>query len=144
MEPLYFWIRLLVGVLTLSVRSSFAFPPEDYPQHARLQSALDTKPAAHEERKAPADERRPVNTVRLTCHPDSLEVIIKADMFGVGAPVHGDELRLGVEHNDFCRAAASSGDEYRIIAGLVDCGTKHWVTVEFVASRPKCVIGSPS
>lgn len=96
----------------------------------------------HEERKAPADERRPVSTVRLTCHPDSLEIIIEADMFGVGAPVHGDELRLGVEHNDFCRAAASSGDEYRIIAGLVDCGTKHWVTVEFVATWPKCIIGS--
>ncbi|TKS91862.1 Zona pellucida sperm-binding protein 3 [Collichthys lucidus] len=49
-------------------------------------------------------------------------------MFGVGAPVNADELRLGVEHSDFCRATWSSGDEYRIIAGLLDCGTKHWMS----------------
>eukprot|EP00064_Thunnus_orientalis_P014963 superscaffoldBa00002691_g15011 len=49
-------------------------------------------------------------------------------MFEVGAPVNGDELRLGVEYNEFCRATASSGDEYRIVVGLLDCGTKHWMT----------------
>lgn len=121
MEAMYFWINLLVGLLTLSVRPSFAFPPKH-------QGPQDTKAAVHEELKAPAEGGERVNTVRVTCHPDSLEIIIKADMFGVGAPVGGDELRLGVEHNDFCRATASSGDEYRIIVGLVDCGTKHWVT----------------
>lgn len=82
----------------------------------------------HEELKAPAEERERVKTVMVTCHPDSVEITIKADMFGVGVLVHGDELRLGVEEDDYCRAPASSGEEYRIIVGLEDCGTKHWVT----------------
>lgn len=81
-----------------------------------------------------------MNTVRVACHPDSLEVIIKADIFGIGAPVRADELHLGVEHSDFCRAAASSGDEYRIIVGLVDCGTRHWVMVKPIAIKTKSVI----
>lgn len=135
METSWFRINLLVGFLTLSARSSFAFPPKQPPQHALLPGAQDAKPAVHQHQTAPADERERVNTVRLTCHPDSLEIVIKADMFGVGIPVQGDELRLGVERSDFCRAAASSGDEYRIIAGLVDCGTKHWVSVELVADQ---------
>lgn len=139
MEASYFWINLLVGLLTLSVRPSFAFPPKHHTQHALLQGPQD-KATVHEELKAPAEGGERVNTVRVTCHPDSLEIIIKADMFGVGAPVRGDELRLGVEHNDFCSATASSGDEYIIIVGLVDCGTKHWVTVKSVEIETKCII----
>uniref|UniRef100_A0A8C2WZS8 Zona pellucida sperm-binding protein 3 n=1 Tax=Cyclopterus lumpus TaxID=8103 RepID=A0A8C2WZS8_CYCLU len=72
--------------------------------------------------KAPAEEQEQENTVGVTCHPDSLEIIIKADMFEVGAHVNGDDLRLGVEHNDYCRATTSSRDEYRILVGLMDCG----------------------
>ncbi|KAF3846453.1 hypothetical protein F7725_003531 [Dissostichus mawsoni] len=74
-------------------------------------------------------EPQQVNTIRVTCHPDSLEIVIKADMFAVGAPVDADEIRLGVEtNNQYCRATASSADEYSISVGLVECGTRHWVT----------------
>uniref|UniRef100_A0A3Q2G9Z0 Zona pellucida sperm-binding protein 3 n=1 Tax=Cyprinodon variegatus TaxID=28743 RepID=A0A3Q2G9Z0_CYPVA len=69
-----------------------------------------------------------VNTVSVMCHPDSMEVVITADMFAVGAPVDSRELRLGVEDNELCRAKATSAEEYRIVAGLDDCGTKHWMT----------------
>ncbi|XP_042360810.1 zona pellucida sperm-binding protein 3-like [Plectropomus leopardus] len=120
MEPLCFWLNLL---LALCVRSSFAFPPKHYTEHASLQT-----PQIAGSSKAPSEAREQVNTVRVTCHPDSLEILIKADMFGVGALVNSEELRLGVEHSDYCRATASSGDEYRIIVGLMDCGTKHWMT----------------
>lgn len=121
MELLYFWVNLL-GLI--SIRSSFAFVPQHYTQHVQT-----TGSSKHpEQQKALAEEREQVNTVRVTCHPDSLEIVINADLFGVGAPVDADELRLGVEHNDYCRATASSGDEYRIIVGLVYCGTKHWIT----------------
>ncbi|XP_041868534.1 zona pellucida sperm-binding protein 3-like [Melanotaenia boesemani] len=68
-----------------------------------------------------------VNTVSVICHPDSLEVVIQADMFAVGAPVHSSELRLGVEYNKLCMAKAS-GDVYRILVRLEDCGTRHWMT----------------
>lgn len=127
METLFFWVNLLIG---LGVRSAFAFPPKHYRQHALLQGPQISK--GTQQQKAPAEGREQVNTVRVTCHPDSLEIVIKADMFGVGAPVDSDDLRLGVEHNDYCRATASSRDEYAIFVGLMDCGTKHWVMVNLL------------
>ncbi|KAF0032613.1 zona pellucida sperm-binding protein 3 [Scophthalmus maximus] len=121
MEPLYFAL-LLSGVC---VHSSFAFPPARYAQHALSQRPQHGVPG---QQKAPGEEREQVNTVRVTCHPDSLEVTVEADLFGIGAPVKSEELRLGVEHNVYCSAAASSADQYKILVGLTDCGTKHWMT----------------
>ncbi|XP_075936960.1 zona pellucida sperm-binding protein 3-like [Anarhichas minor] len=126
MKTLCFWVSLLVGIC---FRSSFAFPFKDSTRHGLFERPQTTGSSQHTpQQKAPAEDREQVNTVQLTCHPDSLEIIIKADLFGVGAPVNSDELRLGVEHDDYCRATTSSGDEYRILVGLVDCGTKHWMT----------------
>nr|XP_046270058.1 zona pellucida sperm-binding protein 3-like [Scatophagus argus] len=138
METLYFWVNLLAGLLLsgICMRSSFAFPPEHYTQHALPQRPQVAK-------HTPAEGREQVNTISVTCHPDSLEIIIKADMFGVGAPVNGDDLRLGVEHSDFCRATASSDDEYRILVGLGDCSTKHWMTEDSLVYT-NLLIYSPS
>uniref|UniRef100_A0A3P8SKR3 Zona pellucida sperm-binding protein 3 n=1 Tax=Amphiprion percula TaxID=161767 RepID=A0A3P8SKR3_AMPPE len=119
METLCFGVNLLVG-LFLSGICAVAFPPTHIAQHAPFQRAQQSKPSEQ--------QKQQVNTVSVTCHPDSLEITIKADMFAVGAPVNSEELRLGVDHSDSCRAAASSEDEYRIVVGLVDCGTKHWMT----------------
>uniref|UniRef100_A0A8C2WJC7 Zona pellucida sperm-binding protein 3 n=1 Tax=Cyclopterus lumpus TaxID=8103 RepID=A0A8C2WJC7_CYCLU len=99
MKTLCFLVHLLVG---LCFRSYFAFPPQYYTQHASIQSPQITGSSQNTlQEKAPGEEQEQENTVRVTCHPDSLEIIIKADMFGVGAPVNGIELRLGVEHNDY-------------------------------------------
>ncbi len=134
METWCFSNNLLVGLLLsgIFVRSSFGFPPRHFTQHALPQRPQLRKHTVQQQQQQqlPSEAREQVNTVSVTCHPDSLEIVIKADLFGVGAPVDGDELRLGVEHNDFCRATASSGEEYRIIVGLLDCGTKHWVTLK--------------
>ncbi|XP_056262909.1 zona pellucida sperm-binding protein 3-like [Pseudoliparis swirei] len=126
MKTLCFLVHLLVG---LCFRSYSAFPPKNYTQHASIQSPQITGSSQHTlQAKDPSEKQEQVNTVRVTCHPDSLEIIIQADMFEVGAPVNGDELRLGVELNDYCRATSSSEDEYRILVGLVDCGTKQRMT----------------
>ncbi|XP_056263516.1 zona pellucida sperm-binding protein 3-like [Pseudoliparis swirei] len=126
MKTSCFLVLLLVG---LCFRSYFAFPPKGYTQHASIQSPQFTRSSQHTlQAKDPSEEPEQVNTVRVTCHPDSLEIIIQADMFEVGAPVNGAELRLGVELNDHCRATMSSEDEYRILVGLVDCGTKQRMT----------------
>ncbi|KAJ4932420.1 hypothetical protein JOQ06_010843 [Pogonophryne albipinna] len=125
MEAFHFQVILLVG---LCVSSSFAFPPT---QDASFQSLANTgrSEIGQQQQKSPAEEPQQVNTIRVTCHPDSLEIVIKADMFAVGAPVDGDEIRLGVEtNNQYCRATVSSADEYSISVGLVECGTRHWVT----------------
>ncbi|KAI4800583.1 hypothetical protein KUCAC02_009577 [Chaenocephalus aceratus] len=125
MDAFHVQVILLVG---LCVSSSFVFPPT---KDALFQSLANTgrSELGQQQQKSPAEEPQQVNTVRVTCHPDSLEIVIKADMFAVGAPVDGDELRLGVEtNNQYCRATASSADEYSISVGLVECGTRHWVT----------------
>nr|XP_033934558.1 zona pellucida sperm-binding protein 3-like [Pseudochaenichthys georgianus] len=125
MEAFHFQVILLVG---LCVSSSFAFLPT---QDASFQSLANTgrSEIGQQQQKSPAEEPQQVNTIRVTCHSDSLEIVIKADMFAVGAPVNGDEIRLGVEtNNQYCRATASSADEYSISVGLVECGTRHWVT----------------
>lgn len=86
------------------------------------------KPAAkHEVQKAAQDVAERLKTIRVICHPDLLEVVILADMFGIGAPVNPFELQLGVTDHDYCKATEYSSDEYRIIVGLMDCGTKHLV-----------------
>lgn len=126
-------MELLVFALLWSgacVLSSLAFPPPQHVgQNAILQKVLLNRrySSKAEQQKTQSVKREQVNTVRVTCHPDSLEIVIKADMFGVGAPVNSDELRLGVEENNFCKATVTSGEEYAIVVGLTDCGTKHWV-----------------
>ncbi|KAM6913368.1 zona pellucida sperm-binding protein 3-like [Lycodopsis pacificus] len=126
MKTWCFGVSLLVAIC---FRSCFAFPFKHSTQHGLFESPQTTRSSQHTPlQKAPAEEPEQVTTVRVTCHPDSLEIIIKADLFGVGFPVNGDELRLGVEQDDYCRATTSSGDEYRILVGLMDCGTKHWMT----------------
>ncbi|XP_053194400.1 zona pellucida sperm-binding protein 3-like [Scomber japonicus] len=131
MESLFFEVKLLV-VLFLSgiyVRSSFGFKEYASIQSPQFKESRSSKhPVQQQHHKVPTEEREKVNTISVTCHPDSLEILIKADMFEVGAPVNVDELRLGVEYNEICRATASSRDEYRIVVGLLDCGTKHWMT----------------
>ncbi|KAI4822369.1 hypothetical protein KUCAC02_007921, partial [Chaenocephalus aceratus] len=126
MEAFNFQVILLVE---LCVSSSFALPSTRYTQDASFQSLANTGRSEIGQQNSPAEEPHQVNTIRVTCHPDSLEIVIKADMFAVGAPVDGDEIRLGVEtNNQYCRATASSADEYSISVGLVECGTRRWVT----------------
>lgn len=137
------WVYLFVGLFLsgICVQSSFAFPSKHHHrryalhQIPQLTQSLSSRHITHKEEKSPSEEQEKVQTVRVTCLPDSLEIVIKADMFGVGAPVDSGELRLGVEDDDYCRATASSEDEYRIAVGLVDCGTKHWVKVNLVCFR---------
>lgn len=124
MELLHLWINLIIGSLTWSVSLSFVqrgkmphIPSQGHPRVA----------AKHEGQKAAQDVAERLKTVRVICHPDLLEVVILADMFGIGAPVNPFELQLGVNDQDYCKATEYSTDEYRIIVGLMDCGTKHLV-----------------
>ncbi|KAM9789876.1 zona pellucida sperm-binding protein 3-like [Neosynchiropus ocellatus] len=65
--------------------------------------------------------------VTVTCHPNSLEVVIQADMFDNGLLVRGKHLRLGsgsAEEAGPCGAAASGPRQFSITAPLTQCGTK--------------------
>ncbi|KAM6965900.1 zona pellucida sperm-binding protein 3-like [Tautogolabrus adspersus] len=128
METFNLWVNLILGLLLseIGLSPSSAFPPTQ--QHAAPQRPQITESSKHTAQKSPSEAPQRVHTVRVSCYPDSLEIIIKADMFGVGAPVNSGDIRLGVEQDGYCTAAVSSGDEYRILVGLVECGTRHWMT----------------
>ncbi|XP_029945152.1 zona pellucida sperm-binding protein 3-like [Salarias fasciatus] len=127
MEMVLFWANILLGLLLsgICVRQSLALPPH-HSQYASLQRPQHTQRTTTEE---PPKALEQVNTISVACYPDLLEIAIKADLFAVGAPVNSNEIRLGVDEDDYyCRATVSSEDEYKIVAGLMDCGTKHWMT----------------
>ncbi|XP_017277272.1 zona pellucida sperm-binding protein 3-like [Kryptolebias marmoratus] len=129
------WLRICVLIGFFLSCSSLAFPKTYFPERAASlprpqppQGPSRSGAKQQQQQQQPQQELEKVNTVTVICHPDSLEVVIAADMFAVGAPVDSRELHLGVENNEFCRAEAASPEEYRIVVGLDDCGTKHWMT----------------
>ncbi|XP_047445652.1 zona pellucida sperm-binding protein 3-like [Mugil cephalus] len=65
--------------------------------------------------------------VVVKCHPDSMEVVVQADMFDTGLRVDGRHLRLGlgaVSEGSDCGAVPSGEEEFTIHVWLVDCGSK--------------------
>lgn len=126
MALLRLWINLFIWVLTWSVSLSFAPRPRE--KLPNIPSQGHQRLAAKHEAQKVAVER--LKTIRVVCHPDMLEVVILADMFGIGAPVNPFEIQLGVNDHDYCKATEYSPDEYRIVVGLMDCGTKYLVRTE--------------
>ncbi|XP_034047264.1 zona pellucida sperm-binding protein 3-like [Thalassophryne amazonica] len=127
MATLNFWLSLHFGAFLLFPCLISTLLPS---QHAfRGPPQLAGGVQQHEKESAAGEGREQVNTVSVVCYPDALEVTVKPDMYANGIPVNADDLQLGVEPNKFCKAAPSAGG-YRIIAGLHDCGTKHWMTEE--------------
>nr|XP_046263324.1 zona pellucida sperm-binding protein 3-like [Scatophagus argus] len=71
--------------------------------------------------------------VVVSCHPDSMEVVVQADMFDQGLQVDGRHLRLGSEslrERGACAAVPLEEEKFVIRAHLMDCGTKHSSTKE--------------
>ncbi|KAM4727990.1 zona pellucida sperm-binding protein 3-like [Anableps anableps] len=65
--------------------------------------------------------------VVVKCHPDSMEVVVQADMFDTGLKVDGEHLQLGSnspKEGAECGAVQSREEEFTILALLTDCGTK--------------------
>ncbi|XP_044222864.1 zona pellucida sperm-binding protein 3-like [Thunnus albacares] len=116
------WIIVLLTVSTL-IESSLVYSrgpssaanphlPSRTIQPQRQQSAeFSTRP-------------RPV---LVKCHPDSMEVVVQADIFNTGLVLDGNHLRLGsdsVREGSACIAVPSGEAEFTIHAHLTDCGTK--------------------
>lgn len=129
MAPSCLRMNLLVWLLTGSVGWSSAVPPYHF-------GGTDSGKSVGEGQPPSEEQREQVKTVTVSCHPNSLEITVKADMFEIGAPIYSDELHLGVDQQEYCRARAAPGDEYVILVGLEECGTKHWVTGKRCTSGP--------
>uniref|UniRef100_A0A8C9SLJ8 Zona pellucida sperm-binding protein 3 n=1 Tax=Scleropages formosus TaxID=113540 RepID=A0A8C9SLJ8_SCLFO len=70
-----------------------------------------------------------LNTVTVKCHASTMEIVVQADLYGVGTVIDVSELRLGANPHPrkSCRPTVSGHGEYTIIASLTDCGTKRLV-----------------
>ncbi|XP_056156708.1 zona pellucida sperm-binding protein 3-like [Lampris incognitus] len=75
-----------------------------------------------------------IRTVVVKCHEDSIEVTVRADLFGLGLPVEPKHLSLGPadDQQDSCRVAVSEGGLHAIRAPLNGCGTKVMLTEDAV------------
>ncbi|XP_059211420.1 zona pellucida sperm-binding protein 3-like [Centropristis striata] len=73
-----------------------------------------------------------IETFVVKCHGDSMEVVVKADLFDPGLAVEPTHFRLGPSRaaQDHCRARESGAGEFIIRAPLTHCGSK----VEFTQS----------
>ncbi|KAJ3600212.1 hypothetical protein NHX12_031198 [Muraenolepis orangiensis] len=108
----------LLALLSSACGSSLAFPPPP----------LGLQKPVQQEVLGLHEKNGRVQTVAVACHPDFMEITVNADLFDIGTPINPEELRLGVVHSHACSAVASSPEKYTIVAGLSDCGTKHWMT----------------
>lgn len=74
----------------------------------------------------------PPQPVAVNCHPDSLEIVLQADMFDMGIQLDGRHLRLGsdsVSDGSACGVVPSGEAEFTIWAHHMDCGTKLSVSI---------------
>lgn len=119
----FWWIIVLFLVSTLT-ESRLTHP--NTPQRTRggIHPQL---PAAEQQQSAP-----PARRVEVRCHPDSMEVVVQADMFDSGLQVDGRHLRLGsdsVTEGGACGAVPSGEEEFTIRVQLSNCGTKLFVRI---------------
>lgn len=118
-----YWITVLLAVSTLTESRLFLF---NNPSKTRVNvppqvSAVTQK---HGTRPAP---------VRVVCHPDSLEVVVQADVFDTEILVDGKHFRLGSDpltEGSSCGAVPSGEAGFSIRAHLMDCGTKLTVSTQ--------------
>lgn len=92
-------------------------------QHPPSRTHGYVQPAGKQRQSAePSVRPRPVV---VHCHPDSMEVVVRADMFDSGLEVDAGHLRLGSgppREGGACRAEQSGEAQFTIRANLTDCG----------------------
>ncbi|XP_044075147.1 zona pellucida sperm-binding protein 3-like isoform X2 [Siniperca chuatsi] len=121
----FWWIIVLIAVSTFKesrLGSSAANSHIPRRTHGDIRPQLT---AVKQQQSAELSVRpRPVV---VNCYPDSMEVVMQADMFDTGLQVDGRYLRLGshsVSEGSACGAVPSGEAEFSIRAHLMDCGTK--------------------
>lgn len=93
------------------------------PQSSMAHGAVQPRPTAAKQQESAEPEVRP-RLIEVKCHPDSMEVVVQADMFDVGLQVEGGHLQLGAGPPGGCGAVQSGAEEFTLQARLTDCGTK--------------------
>lgn len=77
--------------------------------------------------------------VMVHCHPDTMEVVVQADLFDSGLKVDARHLRLGSEppaEGSVCRAVLSTEAQFTFRSHLMDCGIQ--LSVNFLTPLHLC------
>lgn len=120
----FWWIIVLISLCTHTESRL------DYNRGLHISSGTrgNTQPplavVTQQQVAVPSTRPRPI---MVLCHPDSMEVVVQADMFDKGLQVDGRHLRLGsgqASEDKACRATPSGEAEYTIRAHLMDCGIR--------------------
>ncbi len=125
----FWWFIVLISVSTLT-ESRLVRSRGSSGTHGNIQPQLT---AVKEQQSAELSARpRPV---AVNCHPDSMEVVVQADIFDTDLQVDGRHLRLGshsLSDGSACGAVPSGEAEFTIRAHLMDCGTKLSVGIIYI------------
>ena len=127
-----------LGLLRCAFTAVFLMPffVSAYPREWQLASlpqkgtpSSHPSPSKHQVTKDETERRPETETVRVTCHPDYMEIDIDADLLELGFPVDVDDVRLGKSEQpgEACKAVHTEPEKYMIAAALTDCGTEHSV-----------------
>nr|XP_019960496.1 PREDICTED: zona pellucida sperm-binding protein 3-like [Paralichthys olivaceus] len=117
------WIIVLISVSMLAESQLVHNNLSPTWSHSYTRPAVS---AAQQQQHSPELGARP-RPVVVRCHPDSMEVVVQADLFDTGLQVDGRHLRLGSDpatEYSACSAAQSGEAEFTIRAHLMDCGIK--------------------
>lgn len=114
------------------------------PQSSPRGAHGDVQPRLSETQRQESAELdvRPPRPVVVKCHPDSMEVVMQADMLDAVLKVDGGHLRLGPEPLNGCGAVPSGAEEFTILARLTDCGTKLSVSLTLMHLWLTCFCNS--
>ncbi|XP_076601813.1 zona pellucida sperm-binding protein 3-like [Chaetodon auriga] len=128
-RTIFLWIIVLISFHTLTEgRLVYGRGSSATNAHIPSRTHVNIQPplAAVKQQHSPELSARP-RPVVVNCHPDSMEVVVQADMFDRGLQVDGRHLRLGSDTltaGSACGAVPSGEAEYTIQVHLMDCGTK--------------------
>ncbi|XP_031418243.1 zona pellucida sperm-binding protein 3-like isoform X2 [Clupea harengus] len=137
------WNRL--GLLRCAFTAVFLMPffvtayPREWqsaslPQKGTPSAPWMPAPSKHQVTKDETERRPETETVRVTCHPDYMEIEIDADLLELGFPVDVEDVRLGKseQSGEACKAVYTEADKYRIAAALTDCGSERAITEDYL------------
>ncbi|KAM9323139.1 zona pellucida sperm-binding protein 3-like [Pholidichthys leucotaenia] len=104
-------------------------------------SKIQPRLGGRQQQQPSPEESAPPRPVVVRCSPDSMEVVVQADLFDTGLLVDGSRLRLGSgsfedaadassSSKSECGATSAGEEEFILQAWLTDCGTKLSSTAE--------------
>ncbi|XP_040026390.2 zona pellucida sperm-binding protein 3 [Gasterosteus aculeatus] len=121
----HWWLTVLLSLSSLTDGRSSQGPRAQTNSPAALRGSRYMQPPLPAA-SPPQQSARP-RPVVVNCHPNSMRVVVQADMFDMGIRVDGRHLRLGSDsmgEGSACGAVPSGEAEFTIQASLRNCGAR--------------------